>query len=126
MATVLSLIPLPVRNFANINHTLLIVIVPFTLMFIIGGLVDHTIPNLTPGITACCVFALYAAIRDARLYRKYKEALGHIYTPLMRKTAFNGIFLTVVALMGVAEMLGYTYDKNGVGMLFVLCIGTLF
>lgn len=119
----LLLLPVPVRNFVTRNETLLAITVPALAIWLGGAMIDITIKPvyvIAPG-TAISLYFMYREIKVLRM-SKVDFDPAHYADTMWRATAHTALMLLVL-ILSVPTMLGLTYDKDGVGLLFILVIG---
>lgn len=80
--------------------------------------------DLASSVAGGSVPSLYYMGREIRLLKTMKSDLDpEFYSNFMRRSVMQFSILALVFALSILTMLGYTHDKSGVGLIFMLVVG---
>ena len=120
-----AFLPVSVRTYVIRNERLLVIIVS-TLGIWLGMTVIGWHFNPMYAMAPSTLLMLYGMRKEAQLLQMSKSS----FTPEEHRNnvwrmVIHAAAMILVLVLGVATMFGYTHDKNGIGLLFILGFATL-
>lgn len=111
------------RNFIARNHNLLFIIVPALTFWLGPATIGITIKPVYV-IAPPALVSLFYMSREIRTLRTIKADFEQQhYENVMSRAIIHAGIVSLTLVLSVLVMHGYTHDKDGVGLLFILVIG---